>query len=259
MPADTDTTARTRIIITITTIIITTATIITTMIENGLYRLMAWLSPAFPVGGFSYSHALEAAVEEGIVRDRVSLRAYVAAALEHGAGRSDAMLFAATWRAVAAGDEAAFLWAAERAATMRGSAELALECNAQGAAFLTTVAAAWPDLGIAPWRETLRRVEVAAAYPVAVALCAAASGVPLRPALVAYLQAFSAALVTAGVKLIPLGQTDGQRVVAGLEAAVETAADRALARPLDDLGSAAPVIDLLSMRHENQYTRLFRS
>src|SRR5690242_21061120 len=116
------------------------------MIENGLYRLIAWLSPAFPVGGFSYSHALEAACEAGIVRDRTSLRDYVKAALEHGAGRSDAMLFLAVHRAVAAGDEQAFLWAAERASAMRGSSELALECNAQGAAFLTTVAAAWPDL-----------------------------------------------------------------------------------------------------------------
>jgi urease accessory protein len=242
-----------------TCIITITAIITTTMIEKGLYRLIAWLSPAFPVGGFSYSHGLEAAVEAGVVHDRPSLCAYAAAALEQGAGRSDAMLFAAAWRAVEAGDEDGFLWAAERAAAMRGSAELALECNAQGAAFLTTVAAAWPDLGLAPWRETLQRAEVAVAYPVAVALCAAASGVPLRPALIAYLQAFSAALVTAGVKLIPLGQTDGQRVVAALEPIVETAADKALARPLDDLGSAAPMIDLLSMRHETQYTRLFRS
>jgi urease accessory protein len=235
-----------------------TATIIT-MIENGLYRLMAWLSPAFPVGGFSYSHALEAAVEAGVVVDRASLRAYVEAALRHGASRSDAMLFAAAWRAVEAGDLDSFLWAAERAAAMRGSAELALECNAQGAAFLATVAATWPDLPIARWRGALQGAELVPAYPIAVALCAAASGVALRPALIAYLQAFSSALVTAGVKLIPLGQTDGQRVVAVLETVVEEAADAALARPLDDLGSAAPMIDILSMRHETQYTRLFRS
>jgi urease accessory protein len=236
--------------------IITTTTI---MIENGLYRLIAWLSPAFPVGGFSYSHALEAACEAGIVRDRTSLRDYVTAALEHGAGRGDAMLFAATHRAITAGDEEAFLWAAERAAAMRGSAELALECNAQGAAFVTTVAATWPDLDIRRLRDLLQSHEIVAAYPVAVALCAGVSGVDLRAALIAYLQAFSSALVTAGVKLIPLGQTDGQRIVAELEPVVETAADAGLSRPLDDLGAAAPMIDLLSMRHETQYTRLFRS
>jgi urease accessory protein len=229
------------------------------MIENGLYRLMAWLSPAFPVGGFSYSHAIEAAVEAGIVGDPRTLQSYVVAALREGACRSDAMLFAAVWRAVEAGDKDAFLWAAERAAILRGTAELALECNAQGTAFLTTVAAAWPDLELQSWKDALQRAELAAAYPVSVALCAAISGVALRPALAAYLQAFAAALITAGVKLIPLGQTAGQRVVAALEPDVERAADAALARPLDDLGSAAPIIDLLSMRHETQYTRLFRS
>lgn len=229
------------------------------MIESGLYRLMAWLSPAFPVGGFSYSHALEAAVEAGLVHDRDSLGGYVMAALEQGAGRGDAMLFAAIHKAVATRDEEGFLWAAERAAAMRGSAELALECHAQGAAFMTTIAATWPDLPIRRWRGLLQEHEIAAAYPVAVALCAAASGVAVRPAIIAYLQAFSSALVTAGIKLVPLGQTDGQRVVAALERVVERAADGALQRSLDDLGAAAPMIDLLSMRHETQYTRLFRS
>jgi urease accessory protein len=229
------------------------------MIESGLYRLIAWLSPAFPVGGFSYSHALEAAVEAGIVHDRVSLRGYVTAALEQGAGRSDAMLFVAVHRAVVANDEDALAWAGERAAAMRGSAELALECNAQGTAFMTTVAATWPDLPIQRWAALLRDRDIVAAYPVAVAISVAASGVALRPALLAFLQAFSSALVTAGVKLVPLGQTDGQRIVAELEPVVERAADGALRRPLDNLGSAAPMIDLLSMCHEAQYTRLFRS
>jgi urease accessory protein len=236
-----------------------TGRIITTMVENGLYRMMAWLSPAFPVGGFSYSHAIEAACESGIVRDRASLCHYVTAALKHGAGRADATLFAAVHRAVLTNDDDAFVWAAERAAAMRGSAELALECNAQGAAFMTTVAATWPELPIQRWSEILRAREIVAAYPLAVAICTALSGVDPRTALIAYLQAISSALVTAGVKLIPLGQTDGQRVVAELEDIVERATDAALKRPLDDLGSAAPMIDLLSMRHETQYTRLFRS
>jgi urease accessory protein len=239
-----------------------TATIIrmkTIMDDNGLYRLMAWLSPAFPVGGFSYSHGVEAAVAAGIVFDRESLGAYVVGAVADGAGRSDATLFAAIWRAVAAGDEQGFLWAAERAAAMRGTAELALECLSQGAAFLVTVRASWPDLDLDRWVRALRERDCKAAYPVAVALCAAASGVPLRQALAAYLQAFSAGLVAAGVKLIPLGQTDGQRIVASLEETIDAAAVRAMERPLDDLGSAAPMIDLLSMRHETQYTRLFRS
>jgi urease accessory protein len=229
------------------------------MDDNGLYRLMAWLSPSFPVGGFSYSHGIEAAVAAGLVNDRATLQAYVAAAIADGAGRSDATLFAAVWRAVGARDNQAFLSAAERAVAMRGTAELALECLSQGTAFLSTVRASWPDVDLGHWLGLLNEAQCKAAYPVAVALCAAASGVSLRPALMAYLQAFSAGLITAGVKLVPLGQTDGQRIVAALEARIQEAAERAMTRPLDDLGSAAPMIDLLSMRHETQYTRLFRS
>lgn len=231
----------------------------TIMDDHGLYRLMAWLSPSFPVGGFSYSHGIEAAVGAGLVTNRDTLQAYVAAAIADGAGRSDATLFAAVWRAVDAGDDHGFQSAAERAAAMRGTAELALECLSQGTAFLATVRSSWPDVDLGHWLGVLNGAQCKAAYPVAVALCAAASGVKLRPALMAYLQAFSAGLITAGVKLVPLGQTDGQRIVAALEARIRDAADRAMARPLDDLGSAAPLIDLLSMRHETQYTRLFRS
>jgi len=229
------------------------------MTDGGLYRLMAWLSPAFPVGGFSYSHGLEAAAEAGVIVDCASLQGYVEAAIRHGAGRADAILFTAAWRAAAGNDEDAFLWAAERAAAMRGTAELALECLSQGAAFLATLHAAWPGLALKPWLDRLDRAECRPAYPVAVALAAAISGVPLQPALVAYIQAFSAGLVAAGVKLIPLGQTDGQRVVAALEGPIQEAAASAISTPLDDLGSAAPMIDLWSMRHETQYTRLFRS
>jgi len=238
--------------------IMATSTLIP-MDDSGLYRLMAWLSPAFPVGGFSYSHGLEAAVEAGAVTDRASLQTYVATVLRHGAGRADGMLFAATWRAVDAGDEEGFLWAAERAAAMRGSTELALECLSQGAAFIAALRAGWPDVSLAPWLDRLERAGCRPAYPVAVALAAAVASVPLQPALLAYLQAFAAGIVSAGVKLIPLGQSDGQRAVAALEGPVQEAAHSAISTPLEDLGSAAPMIDLWSMQHENQYTRLFRS
>jgi urease accessory protein len=238
---------------TIITTIMTTATITT---EDALYRLMAWLSPSFPVGAFSYSHALETAVEEGRIRDRAQLAAWVDAIVAQGAGRSDASLFCAAWRAVQADDKNAFVEVAELAAALRGTSELALESAGPGTAFVATVQAAWPELALAPWVE---RLTVAPAYCVAVALAAALAGIPLAPALTAYLHGFAANLVSAGVRLIPLGQTDGQRVIAGLAPAIQAAAEGAPSRPLEDLGSAAPMVDLLSMRHETQYTRLFRS
>jgi urease accessory protein len=227
-----------------------------TIESAALYRLMAWLSPSFPVGAFSYSHALEAAVEDGRIRDRAQLAAWVEAIVAQGAGRCDASLFCAAWRAVVADDKDAFVETAELAAALRGTSELALESAGPGAAFATTIQAAWPELALERWVEQLAAPP---AYCVAVALAAALAGIPLAPALTAYLHGFAANLVSAGVRLIPLGQTDGQRVIAALAPSIQAAAEAAQTRPPEDLGSAAPMVDLLSMRHETQYTRLFRS
>ena len=97
------------------------------------------------------------------------------------------------------------------------------------------------------------------AYPVAVGVTAAGHGIAIEPALSAYLHAVTANLISAGVRLIPLGQTDGQRLLAALEPIVASTAARALITPLDQIGSAAFRADIASMRHETQYTRLFRS
>lgn len=218
--------------------------------------MLAWLSPAYPVGAFSYSHGLEAAVEEGSVRDRAGLVRYVSAVLGAGAGRVDGALLAAVWRAAEAGDGAALDGAAGLGAAWRGTAETALESLQQGASFAAVTQAAWPDPRFAAFAARHpRRLSAAVAFGAA----AGFGGVPLRPALAGWLGALAANLVSAGVRLVPLGQTDGQVATAALFPAVEAAADAALAADLDRLGTAAPVLDLLSMRHETQYTRLFRS
>jgi urease accessory protein len=226
--------------------------------DAALYRLLTWLSPGFPVGAYSYSHALEAAVDAGRVGDAAALATWIEGILGHGAAGADAVFLAATWRAVRAQDRAGFAAAAERAAAMRGSAELALESTAQGAAFAGVVQATWGLAEVAAWRAVLPP-GVALAYPVAVGLAAALAALPLPATLAGHLQAVAANLVSAGVRLVPLGQSDGQRVLARLEPAVAAAAALAQGRGLDEAFSAAPMIDLLSMRHERQYTRLFRS
>ena len=232
-----------------------TATI-TTIEPGALYRLLAWLSPAYPVGGFSYSHGLEAAVEDGSVRNRAGLVDYAAAVLRAGAGRVDGALLAAAWRAADAGDNAALDEAAALAAAWRGTAETALESLQQGAAFAGVTQAAWPDARFAAFAARHpRRMAASVAFGAA----AGCQGVPLRPALAGWLGAFAANLVSAGVRLVPLGQTDGQIATAALHPVVEAAAEAALAADLDRIGTAAPLLDLLSMRHETQYTRLFRS
>ncbi|WP_247886910.1 urease accessory UreF family protein [Azospirillum sp. SYSU D00513] len=199
------------------------------------------------------------AVEQGLVRDRDSLVRWMDGILRHGAGRTDGMLFAAAHRAVLAGDEAGFAWAVERADAMRASSETALESRSQGQAFLLAIRSSWPMDGLERWDTVLKATGRPAAYSVAVGLASALIGVAEGPALAAYLHAFAANLVSAGVRLVPLGQTDGQRALAALDALVQDCADTALATPLDDLGSRAMAVDWTSMIHETQYTRLFRS
>ena len=217
---------------------------------------MAWLSPAFPVGAFSYSSGIEWAVEAGDVVDAPSLQRWLAVVLTGGGGFCDAVLFVHAHRAAATHDDALLGATAELAVALSPSRERHLETTAQGRAFLDAVRGAWPcaalDRLAAAWNGPV-------AYPVAVGVTAAGHAVPLAPALHALLHATAANLISAGLRLIPLGQTDGQRVLATLEATLAAAAARAMATALDDIGGAAFRADIASMRHETQYTRLFRS
>jgi urease accessory protein len=233
---------------------------ISAMAEAGgdpLYRLLAWLSPAYPVGAFSYSHGVETAVEEGFITDRVSLIAWLESVLERGTGLVDGALFAAAWRAVDAGDWPTFDAVAERAAAWRGTSEMALESRQQGGSFLSITRTAWPHPALDTGHE---RCGGELALPVAVALAAAAHGIALGAALGGYLHAFTANLISAAVRAVPLGQTDGQLALAALESAVQRTAEAAVAAAsLDEIGTATPLLDWCSLRHETQYTRLFRS
>lgn len=218
-----------------------------------LLPLGTWLSPAYPVGAFSYSHGLEWAVETGAVSNVESLADYVATVLEAGAGWADLVLLAASWRAAKADDDAAFEEVRELAEALRGTSETALETLQQGASFVLATRAAWPGTPLDRLAE-----DKLLTYPVAFG-AAAAGEVPLDAALLGFAQAVAANLVSAGVRLIPLGQTDGQRTLARLASILTRIAQSAEATSIDDVGTAAPAIDLMSMRHETQYTRLFRS
>lgn len=222
-----------------------------------LYRLLAWLSPAYPVGAFSYSHGVETAVEEGFIKDRDSLVAWLESVLERGTGLVDGALFAAAWRAVDGADWPAFDAVSERAAAWRGTSEMALESRQQGGSFLSITRTAWPHPALDAGHE---RTGGEIALPVAVALAAAAHGIALESALGGYLHAFAANLISAAVRTVPLGQTDGQRALATLEPTARRTVEAVLAATsLDEIGTATPLLDWCSLRHETQYTRLFRS
>jgi urease accessory protein len=218
--------------------------------------LMIWLSPAFPVGSFAYSHGLEWAHEAGDVRDAATLDAWLADLVAHGAPRNDAILLAAAHKAAEAGDWPEVARLAELAAALATSRERHLETTQQGNAFIQAARASWPCAALDRLAQA-GRGDVA--YPVALGVAAAGHGVPLPATIEAFLAAFVSNLVSAAVRLGVVGQTDGQRLIAALLPAIDEMARFAHDATLDDLGGAAFRSDLAALRHETQYTRLFRS
>ena len=212
----------------------------TTMTTDPHLTLHQLFSPAFPVGAFAWSHGLETAVQEGAVRDAETLRDWLDTVLTHGAGWSDAVLCALAMQ----GEHDVL---SELALALSPSAERRAETLEQGRAFAATVRSVWGvDVPDAP-------------YPVAVGAAVAALDLPRTDALRLYLMAFVANLTSAGVRLVPLGQTDGQRVLTALAPLCAAQAEAALAATREDLGGFAPVLDAQSMRHETLYSRIFRS
>jgi urease accessory protein len=223
-------------------------TIMTKPSERTLLRLMTWLSPAFPIGAFAYSHGIERAIEEGNVGDRESLVGWLLELLERGSAWNDAVLLAESWRQAQTGDARE---AAELAEALAGSRERHMETVLQGEAFLKAHAA-WSEGKTQP-------ISGGAPYPVAVGAVAASSGIALEPTLTAYLHAIVSNLVQAAVRLVPLGQSDGVAALAALEETVLATASRAAVSTLDDLGSSTFMSEIMAMRHETQYSRVFRS
>jgi len=220
--------------------------------QSALYKIMTWLSPSFPVGSYSYSHGIEYAFECGKVTDAPRLTRWIEGILRFGSGRVDADLFKHAWHAADQRQEKRLQDLIALGQALRPTAEMALESQAQGRAFYQTLAAIDPSL-------CLKDLEKAV-YPLIVAIAAAGHAIPLKMALSAFLHAVIANLVSAGTRLIPLGQTDSQRCLIALEPALHQAVHACLAREAeDDFGAATFMVDWTSMKHETQYTRLFRS
>ena len=221
-----------------------------------LLPLFAWLSPGFPVGAYAYSHTLEWAVEAGDVRDEASFAAWLGDLLELGVGRNDAILLAHAHRAALSRDQNALMAVNDLALALAPSQELRLETRQQGRSFLDAVLAAWPA---PPFSALARALDGEVAYPVAVGVSAAAHGIALPPTLQAFLLAFVQNMTSAAIRLAPIGQTAGARIIAALMPCVQALAHETEHAPLDTIGSATFRADLGSFHHETQYTRLFRS
>ena len=224
-----------------------------------LLRQQSWLSPAFPTGSYSYSHAIEWAVEAGDIHDRASLVDWLDVDLRCGSGRNEAIFFMEAMRCTIKADCEKLLKVAELAAAFRGTAEFALETSQQAASCLVTLRRVWPDPFVETLSELLSEFKISPTLSVVLGVRTARQDIPAALALPAFLQSYLANLITAGVRLVPLGQTDGQLGIAELESAVVSVAAQAEEATIHDLGSAAFLIDLASASHETQYTRLFRS
>ncbi len=234
-----------------TGIIVTTEVATADPRQAGLLPLFAWLSPAFPVGAYAYSHGLEAAVEAGDIWDAVTCAAWIDDLVTNGSVRTDCVLLAAAWKA----EDASSI--NELALALAPSRERQLEIGGQGSAFLLAVAGAWPAPDITRFIERVGTGE--AAYPVVVGVAARAHALPLRETLAAFALASIGNLVSAVLRLGPIGQSEAQRLIAQLCPALDALAGWAARSTLEDLGGAVWRADIASMRHETQYSRLFRS
>jgi urease accessory protein len=220
--------------------------------QPALFKLLSWLSPNYPVGAFSYSHGLEQAIEAGHVSNANTLECWIEAVLLYETGRIDGPLFREAYSCADKNDWASLSEIAALGAAFQSTAEFALESKSQGDAFIKATKTAWPA-------EALDFLGNGTIYPIAVAVACATHSISLADGLTGYFHAFAANLVSAGVRLVPLGQSDGQLTLSALEPIVVAACDYALSCPLTEIGSAAPILDLNSMTHETQYSRLFRS
>ena len=208
-----------------------------------LLQLLAFMSPAFPIGSFAYSHGLEWAIDDGVVTSADDVEAWIESLLTRGSGWNDAVLFAAAFDANGETrkeiDELALAFAASR--------ERVLETSDLGQSFAKAAAV-----------FSSKAIELQA-YPVAVATACSGLGMSKHDGLLAFLQAFSNNLIAVAVRLIPLGQTKGLEVMRDLMAIITKTAERAMVSSLDDLGSSTLLSDIASMKHETQYSRVFRS
>ncbi|WP_310620498.1 urease accessory protein UreF [Flexibacterium corallicola] len=219
---------------------------------NALLQLQTWLSPAFPIGAFSYSHGLETAVHLGKVHERTSAEAWLEALLFHGSGHNDVIMLCQTWRAASKGEWEEVRQVNDLALAMAPSKERYQETAFQGSAFLSA-AEAWIDE--LPPLLTSGPV----ALPVAAGVVTAHKGIPLEAAAGAFVQAFIANLVSMLVRHMPLGQSEGLKLLHALEPKIARLVQDTKDKTLDDLGGAAIISDIASMAHELLRTRIYKS
>ena len=208
--------------------------------DSQLLLLLNWMSPAFPIGAYAYSHGLEWAIESEQVKSAQDVEDWISDVITRGSGWNDAILFVQEFQNGNVN---------ELALALCSSRERHLETTQLGAAFAIAASIFTP----------FETVESEIAYPVAAARACKAMKLDVHHALLAYLQGFSNALISVAVRLVPIGQTAGLHIMKNLMSVISATATRALTASLDDLGSCTLLSDIASMKHETQHSRIFRT
>lgn len=212
----------------------------TAMISADYLRAVQYLSPAFPIGGFAYSAGLETAIDQGDVTDADTLRRWISAVMCYGSARCDTILIAHARTGCSAD-------LADLAYALAPSAERSLEMREMGRAYASLMG----SLNGAPFAEL--------PFPVAVGHSMRGLDIPTEDILTLWLQGFAAQMVSVGVRYIPLGQSAGQAVLAGLAPDILRCAKTAATASLDDIATASIGADIATMRHETQAVRIYRT
>jgi urease accessory protein len=217
--------------------------------SRSLQRLLTWLSPAFPVGSFAWSQGLETAIADSRIKNAASLKDWIGGSLAHGGMKTDAIILAHAHRGSA--DDATLQQLADLSLALTAAAERHSETTTTGEAF-AIAARAWPS-------DIFASLPQPCPYPVAVGAIAAAQGIGVDETLIGYLTAAVHTQISVAVRLVPLGQTAGLQVMAGLEAAIAALAGAATTATLDEIGGIAYAAEIAQMRHETIGMRVFRS
>jgi urease accessory protein len=217
--------------------------------------LFLWLSPAFPVGSFAYSHGLEWAIASGAIENDQDLHDWIQTLLTHGAGRNDLVLLAAGWRAMQKGNESLVEDINQLSIALSASRERHLETVSQGNAFIKAIQDAWPSPNLPQLVDRIQDLS----YPVSVAIATYAHGLTLKPVLAHFVMSYVSNLLSAATRLSLIGQTQGQKLLNVLMPLMQNLVEEALESSLEDLGGFSLCADIASMQHETQYSRMFRS
>ena len=223
---------------------------------SALLQLMRLASPSLPVGGFSYSEGLEAAVEVRLVAGEAQALAWLLDQLNLGLARSDLAVVAKAARAWQRGDLESVAELNAWFTTTRETSEIRQQGEQMGRSLAQWLRHREPP---EPRLAALEALAPAPTWPVAFALAGVATSATIREVLIAFAAGWAENMVQAAMKAVPLGQAAGQRVLAGLAGAIPAAVDAALALPLGEMQAFTPMLAILSSQHEAQYSRLFRS